>query len=88
MYYANITSNKYDRPSFFCNTNNGIRHKPTTMSYDTSEDQFSSQEKSNEELSTSSATEYGWNFNYTNKWNEFAYVDGNTTELVVGLRNA
>ena len=26
-----------------------------------------------------------WNFNYTNEWSEFVYVDGNRTRLIVGV---
>ena len=30
--------------------------------------------------------ESGWNFNDTSKWDEFAFIDGNLTKLIVGLK--
>ncbi|MDH7477382.1 MAG: S8 family serine peptidase, partial [Candidatus Bathyarchaeota archaeon] len=55
---------------------------------DASKDSLQFDGKFSEKTSSTYSAEDGWNFNYTNHWNEFAYVDGDTTRLVVGLSNA
>jgi thermitase len=46
---------------------------------------YAEQEKTSESSSqTSRNSEDNWNFNDTNEWTEFAYLDGNKTRLIVG----
>jgi|GEM_PF-1264058 len=86
--YSDVNESYLREPDTHRPTQPNPVKNPENLWHTISRDDLPFQEKSVRDNSrTRLVTEDKWNFNETDDWSDFAYIDGNATRLVVGLNN-